>query len=74
MADLLVQVIDVSDKEHAREAEVTRKTLEELGAGNIPVLYVYNKIDKLTEEEYSSIRNTCKKRTVSSCQQIQQKI
>lgn len=60
MADLLVQVIDVSDKEHAREAEVTRKTLEELGAGNIPVLYVYNKIDKLTEEEYSSIRNTCK--------------
>ena len=60
MADLLVQVIDVSDKEHAREAEVTRKTLEELGAGNIPVLYVYNKIDKLTEEVYSSIRNTCK--------------
>ncbi len=60
MADLLVQVIDVSDKEHAREAEVTRKTLEELGAGNIPVLYVYNKIDKLTEEEYSSIRDTCK--------------
>lgn len=60
MADLLLQVIDVSDKEHAREAEVTRKTLEELGAGNIPVLYVYNKIDKLTEEEYNSIRNTCK--------------
>jgi GTPase len=60
MADLLVQVIDVSDKEYVREAEVTRKTLEELGAGNIPVLYVYNKVDKLTEEEYSTIRNTCK--------------
>ncbi len=60
MADLLVQVIDVSDKEHVREAEVTRKTLEELGAGNIPVLYVYNKIDKLTEDEYSRIKHTCK--------------
>ncbi|WOO38024.1 GTPase HflX [Anaerocolumna sp. AGMB13020] len=57
-ADLLVQVIDVSDKEHVREAEVTRKTLEELGAGNIPVLYVYNKADKLTDEEYRSIKST----------------
>lgn len=57
-ADLLVQVIDVSDKEHVREAEVTRKTLEELGAGNIPVLYVYNKADKLTDEEYCSIKST----------------
>lgn len=58
MADLLVQVVDVSDPEHVREAEVTKTTLKELGAGDIPVLYVYNKVDKLTEEEYDKIRNT----------------
>jgi len=45
-ADLLVQVIDFSDEQYRQQMEVTRQTLEELGAGNIPMIYVYNKADK----------------------------
>jgi len=45
-ADLLVQVIDFSDDQYRQQMEVTRQTLEELGAGDIPMIYVYNKADK----------------------------
>jgi len=45
-ADLLVQVIDFSDEQYRQQMEVTKQTLEELGAGDIPMLYVYNKADK----------------------------
>lgn len=44
-ADLLVQVIDFSDEQYKQQMEVTRQTLEELGAGDIPMIYVYNKAD-----------------------------
>lgn len=45
-ADLLVQVIDFSDEQYRQQMEVTKQTLEELGAGDIPMIYVYNKADK----------------------------
>lgn len=45
-ADLLVQVIDFSDEQYRQQMEVTAETLKELGAGNIPMVYVYNKADK----------------------------
>lgn len=45
-ADLLVQVIDYSDEQYKQQMEVTKETLEELGAGDIPMVYVYNKADK----------------------------
>lgn len=44
-ADLLVEVVDFSDPEYAQHLHVTRKTLEDIGAGDIPTLIVYNKID-----------------------------
>jgi len=47
-ADLLVHVVDVVDDEREqRQAEVNR-VLESIGAGDVPQLVVYNKID-LTE-------------------------
>ena len=43
-ADLLLNILDVSsDYEH--EAEVTRRTLAKIGASDIPVIDIYNKID-----------------------------
>lgn len=45
-ADLLVQVVDVSDEHYREQMDVTAKTLMELGAGNIPQIVVYNKADK----------------------------
>ena len=44
-ADLLLLVCDVSDPECAEHLEVTRTLLNELGAGDIPQLVVYNKCD-----------------------------
>ena len=45
-ADLLLQVVDYSDEDHAFQEEVTRETLREIGAGAIPCITVYNKMDK----------------------------
>lgn len=44
-ADLLVEVVDFSDPEYQQHLRVTRKTLEDIGAGDIPTLIVYNKTD-----------------------------
>lgn len=50
-ADLLVQVVDVSDPQYRQHMEVTRQTLNELEAGDIPMVMVYNKSD-LCDREY----------------------
>lgn len=44
-ADLLLHVIDVSDPEYHDRMAVTEDMIKELGAGDIPVIYVYNKAD-----------------------------
>ena len=44
-ADLLLHVLDYSDESCRMQREVTDMTLKELGAGDIPVIYVYNKAD-----------------------------
>lgn len=48
-ADIILHVCDVSDPEAAEKADVTLRTLAELGAGEIPVVTVLNKCDKLME-------------------------
>ena len=44
-ADLLIQVVDVSDPHSLEQIEVTKKTIEELGAGHIPMITAFNKSD-----------------------------
>ena len=53
-ADLLLQVIDFSDPEYRHHMEVTQQTLQEIGAGEIPVIYVFNKSDILKDEQMES--------------------
>ena len=48
-ADLLLQVVDASDENHPDHIRVTNETLKELGASDIPVLYLYNKADKIMD-------------------------
>lgn len=55
-ADLLVQVVDFSDEQHKEQMEVTAETLRELGAGDIPQIIVYNKIDKCLSTHQPEIR------------------
>ena len=44
-ADLLLHVVDYSDRDYRSHMEVTEKMISELGAGHIPVITVYNKAD-----------------------------
>lgn len=48
-ADIIIHVCDVSDPEAAEKADVTLKTLADLGAAEIPVVTVLNKCDKIAE-------------------------
>ncbi len=50
-ADLLLVVVDFADPEHRHHMEVTEKTLKEIDAGDIPVIYVFNKSDVLQCEQ-----------------------
>lgn len=45
-ADLILEVIDCSDPNYQMHMDVTARTLKELGAGAIPVIYVMNKADR----------------------------
>ena len=44
-ADLLVEVVDCSDPSFKEHMAVTERTLSEIGAGEVPVLQVFNKCD-----------------------------
>jgi GTP-binding protein HflX len=48
-ADLLLEVVDYADPHAAEQMQVTADTLKDLGAGDIPVLRVYNKLDRCRE-------------------------
>ena len=45
-ADLLLHVVDFSDENFKQHIQVTNDTLNEIGAGGIPTIYIYNKCDK----------------------------
>jgi GTP-binding protein HflX len=49
-ADILIHVVDYANPHYEQQMEVTRQTLKDLGAANIPVIYAYNKIDLVNEE------------------------
>lgn len=45
-ADLLLHVVDYSDEHFKQQMQVTEETLRELGAAEIPVIYIFNKAEK----------------------------
>lgn len=45
-SDIVMILCDASDEECMSQLECTEKTLEELGAGGKPTIYVFNKCDK----------------------------
>ncbi|MCI8283935.1 MAG: GTPase HflX [Firmicutes bacterium] len=45
-ADLLVQVVDVSSEDCEFNMQVTNSVLKEIGAGDIPMIVAFNKIDR----------------------------
>jgi len=55
-ADLLLEVIDFSDKNYKDHMRVTEETLKEIGAGEVPVVYIFNKAD-LVEVSIPSVKD-----------------
>ena len=51
-ADLLVQVVDYSDSHYQEMMATTAATLKEIGVGDVPMITVYNKADKIPEQTY----------------------
>ena len=49
-ADLLLHVVDLAHPFHDNQIEVVSKTLQEIGAANIPTILVLNKIDLFLKE------------------------
>lgn len=49
-ADLLVQVLDISNKNLDVEIETTEELIKELGLGDKKIIKVYNKADKVTDK------------------------
>lgn len=50
-ADLVLHVIDASAPDATRRIAAVRRVLDEVGAGDAPILDVYNKIDAITQDE-----------------------
>ncbi len=49
-ASLLAHLVDASDPGFARQLAVTAEVLDEIGAGDVPRLLVFNKIDRVGDE------------------------
>jgi GTP-binding protein HflX len=54
-ADILLHVVDVAHPFHDNHIEVVSKTLAEIGAGNIPVILVLNKVDLLSKNDEQTL-------------------
>jgi GTP-binding protein HflX len=50
-ADLLLHVVDISHPNAMAQFEAVQQTLEEIGAGHIPVLTALNKVDRLKDPQ-----------------------
>ena len=50
-ADLILEVVDVSDPEHPEHMQETARLLDELELLQVPRLTVFNKVDRLPEHE-----------------------
>lgn len=51
-ADLLLHVVDVSNPDHPEQMAEVQRVLQDIGAGAIPQLLVFNKIDALESAQF----------------------
>jgi GTP-binding protein HflX len=56
-ADLLLHIVDISAPDYEEQMRVTDNTLQEIGAENIPTIYVFNKIDLTSDYEAKILNN-----------------
>jgi GTP-binding protein HflX len=54
-ADLLLHVVDASEPDRQRRIDAVDRVLSEVGAATVPVVMVFNKIDRLTAAEREAL-------------------
>ena len=55
-ADLILHVIDSGSPERERQVAAVKRVLEEVGASDVPMIPVYNKIDTISADERRRLR------------------
>jgi GTP-binding protein HflX len=55
-SDLILHIVDVSDEEFESKIKAVNGILEEIEVNNIPLLLIFNKIDKITEEKINELK------------------
>jgi len=63
-ADLLIHVVDASHRNAQAQRLTVLETLEEIGASEIPILTVYNKIDLMEPEELEELKKIAEPNSV----------
>ena len=56
-ADLIIHLIDINDENLTAHKETTSRLIEKITGSDIPVLTVYNKVDKILNEKTSVLNN-----------------
>jgi GTPase len=56
-ADLILHVIDAGSPDRERQMAAVRRVLEEVGAADVPMIAVYNKIDTTTADQRRRLRD-----------------
>ena len=55
-ADLILHVIDAGSPDRERQVAAVHRVLEEVGASDVPMIVVYNKIDTISADERRRLR------------------
>jgi GTP-binding protein HflX len=55
-ADLVLHVIDAASAERERHVAAVRRVLEDVGASEVPMINVYNKVDAISADEQRRLR------------------
>ena len=56
-ADLILHVIDAGTPDRERQMAAVRRVLDEVGAADVPMIAVYNKIDAISADERRRLRD-----------------
>jgi len=55
-ADLILHIVDISNKDYQKQMEVVNKTLTQIGADKIPMIIAYNKVDNLNATPFIKLK------------------
>ena len=57
-ADLIVIVLDISSTEIEDHLNIINNVLEDMGANDVPVLHVLNKVDKISDDKIEKVKRS----------------